>query len=777
MVPMCAQFEAHVTDMLSQLFQIEKDGLTLDLILPLPPKIILMGQDETDEIIPCVRKIRSTQFPDPEVEDSSQTSSEGARAFLSIRHPPDGEDEVLVTGNKCSIAVVVCLDGGTWGATSGKDAKISSEQNSFLDTLNRKQHQQPGVYMWLECGESIMTKSEDLAPGDAGYLRCCITLNRKSLGASIAKITEPPERRIRINDINDINECEIANQQPAPDQAQRRRPRGAAQGEQAAVEREARQQAAAAAMRGRERSDVVTEWAHPMLRAFGWLHETHHIHSPVDAETGCTVAEGELVEPEGLQRYGIELPVTEKTLVRMLRRPEKRILTDAAWKSLPVVARAALCIMHTGMRMGERLWRQLLAALISLYEGGKRKVIDRFLNRVLVKMKIRRIAVNRDTGFCYPHSFDGSALAAWVADLYVGLVEGSPNLYRCWRDKKFNSRFLQGVADCFNHLPNREEDWGVILDVLPILRHFAIGFTAALTYRPTPRDYDLVDVHLRMMPLMKAILWPDENPLSWYDNHCLYHMAGMMRQWGSLAMVDQEGMEGCQAVLNSILRLGNGFANAGAIPVLIQEQGEQRVAEYMEERLARKPSPARWVHEQMQLQSHADMVDTFDTKLRLAGRTVYAAERMAVLWDRYQTMLRCTIRICALFRLRRARVVSSPYYAELLKLHHSYWATVVELSAPDLAAKERRLQLRDGRRRHYRDALRESAMCARLSAPLYRNWNGEGAAFCAVHPGQRVQEGAAKWLQAASQAEGKRAYKAACDRWAHYCQHKCWPER
>ena len=83
-----------------------------------------------------------------------------------------------------------------------------SRTRSFLDTLNRTQHQQPAIYEWFEIGDSISTRCEDVMPEDAGYLRACIELNRKSKGAAIAKITELPERETRTHERHTTCHCQ-----------------------------------------------------------------------------------------------------------------------------------------------------------------------------------------------------------------------------------------------------------------------------------------------------------------------------------------------------------------------------------------------------------------------------------------------------------------------------------------------------------------------------------------------------------------------------------------
>ena len=236
-------------------------------------------------------------------------------------------------------------------------------------------------------------------------------------------------------------------------------------------------------------------------------------------------------------------------------------------------------------------------------------------------------------------------------------------------------------------------------------------------------------------------------------------------------------MEGCQKVLNSILRLSNGFANAGAIPVLVQELGEEEIRKYLAERKAAQPSSARWVHEQMQLQSHSDLVDTFDAFLNMPERRTLSADWFWTLHVRCSMMTNFTVRLVARFRLRRARAVGSTYYTELLALYHDYWSAVeVELSANDLSERERRLQMRDARRLRYRNVTLMAANLPRLSSPFEMDdgRDTESLAFCACHPAQRGPDG--DWLSRSASTKGKRAYATACRRWEHYRANRTWPE-
>jgi hypothetical protein len=65
-----------------------------------------------------------------------------------------------------------------------------------------------------------------------------------------------------------------------------------------------------------------------------------------------------------LETLGIEIPVSEATLVRMPCAPEKlgsRDLPDAVWGDLDVISHACLCILHAAMRTGENWFTRSLS--------------------------------------------------------------------------------------------------------------------------------------------------------------------------------------------------------------------------------------------------------------------------------------------------------------------------------------------------------------------------------------------------------------------------------
>lgn len=252
-------------------------------------------------------------------------------------------------------------------------------------------------------------------------------------------------------------------------------------------------------------------------------------------------------------------------------------------------------------------------------------------------------------------------------DLYKGLVL-EKDLPGAILRKKFESNFLQAVCDTFTAM-NKHSDWDQFTRYFDLLKNFSLGLTAAMKLRPSPSDYDVVEYHLPLYALQKAMFWPGS--LCWYDNHNIYHVPYMMRKWGSLGLVSQEGMEGWQKVLNQVLRMGNGFANAGAIPKEVHARGPEAVKEYLTQRAEGKLR-AKWVYDQALMKDYATLSGSLEAFHSLAGLTVtwgYFCKQ----WERYEKGTRLVVKLVASWRRRRAIRTGSSYYSDLRKMYESYW--------------------------------------------------------------------------------------------------------
>tara|TARA_B100000795_G_scaffold244218_1_gene208624 strand:- start:185 stop:1270 length:1086 start_codon:yes stop_codon:yes gene_type:complete len=338
--------------------------------------------------------------------------------------------------------------------------------------------------------------------------------------------------------------------------------------------------------------------------------------------------------------------------------------------------------------------------LDDLQRSATEKAVTEHVNSALLKLKCHKLAMNPETGTHYKVTFDGPASRNLIEDLYAGLVLQQPDETSAWglatHDDAGGSTFLRGLARAFKAL-NSIDDYESLLKMLPMLRSYAISMHSAMKMRPSVEDYDLVDEHMRRFALHKAMLWPGK--LTWYDTQLLYAFPKLMRQWGSLRLLSQEGMEAWQKVLNDILRLGNGFANTGAIPKKVHDMGEAAELAYMRKRAEDKPDDAHWVYNQALLGQHAYDADVLKRLAELEampGRVVLWRGEFCVWWKRYMAagIILARLRRCVLLQLYR------PYYQALLTAHRRWWAPV-ELSAVDLAPKVARKQTAVKRRARY----------------------------------------------------------------------------
>ena len=158
-------------------------------------------------------------------------------------------------------------------------------------------------------------------------------------------------------------------------------------------------------------------------------------------------------------------------------------------------------------------------------------------------------------------------------------------------------------------------------------------------------------------------------------------------------------MEAWQKKLNEILRLNNGFANAGAIPKDVHAMGERAVDAYMNARAADKPSDAQWVYEQALLQSHSYFVSAMQARDALHnGKQIGPIHgemdwsQFCVLWQRYLTAATWFVWGLARARVRQQRAAGGGYYAYLRDEHRAYYKPV-KYTSDDLSEDEKRRQV------------------------------------------------------------------------------------
>ena len=329
----------------------------------------------------------------------------------------------------------------------------------------------------------------------------------------------------------------------------------------------------------------------------------------------------------------------------------------------------------------------------------------------MVEIGIGLMRTNADTKKVYDASFDGTAVELFINDLRQGF--GSERTAAAGFGLVDSpSKFLAGVARTYKKLDDdgvrsAKTEYANFVKALGVCERWASAMQLALCSKPQPGDYDLLKEEMALYIANKLLVWPESN--TWYDNECLYTFGALQEQWGSLRLVSNEGMEAWNKKLNEILRLGNGFANAGAIPKIVKQAGQAAINSYMETRKNEMPSEPQWVFEQSLLQHHAHVSDSLAavSELRKAGKVIAWAD-FSVYWLRFMVAarLRCRLRARVMRKatrpeVQRASVKRAPpgMYATLLEQHVAYWANVDEyLSASDLQPAEKARQQRILRR-------------------------------------------------------------------------------
>ena len=327
------------------------------------------------------------------------------------------------------------------------------------------------------------------------------------------------------------------------------------------------------------------------------------------------------------------------------------------------------------------------------------KAVQSILNPRLDALGIGIIRKNKDTDKVYEASMDGTAVEAWITDLDDALQADEP--YANFGLITSRSQFLKGVALTFKEL-NAESDYANLVRTLPVLKHWARAMRISMTSKPKIHEYAEAQRELALFFAEKMLHWPKSN--TWYDNECLYNVGFLLEKWGSLRLVSQEGMEAWQKKLNEVLRMGNGFANAGAIPQDVRELGQAAIDEYMTKRANDKPSNAQWVYDQGLLQQHAYMSGTLSAadQLRKERKTLTWVE-FTTYWLRFMVAarMRCVCLARARWRTNQANYRSQ--IANLLKDHREYYESVdMYLSAPDLDPVEKARQQRMLRRMRFK---------------------------------------------------------------------------
>ena len=342
-----ANFEAHVKPMIEQLLKLCSLGAYTvpKMIMPLPPLIIRLWGEVEEPVAETYRwpaaestpkkqkKRQRRQQPsgdEDEDEDEGRDEPEQVQAMLTKLPTGDpAEREACVRGAAFNLSLNMGGDGGFLSSGAGHGATIASDRPSLLDDLTRAERQLPLSWQWLDAGDDVRKWCERNEPGDKGIVAAALMGLDSRVQPALAKLTREPLTRTRLEP--------AAPRRPAR--------RGWCAGDDSAQrDRSAREQQNAAALANSAGAGVALEWDDDRLNDIGFDPETW-----VQKVSSAGGEEG--------QRYGIDTPLTEATLLRLpiMVPVGKRHLAKAAWGELPLLERICLCILHAGMRTCEAL--------------------------------------------------------------------------------------------------------------------------------------------------------------------------------------------------------------------------------------------------------------------------------------------------------------------------------------------------------------------------------------------------------------------------------------
>jgi len=361
-----ANFEAHVVPLIDQLLELQEKGMMVDeLMMPLPPCIITLGEDENVAVPASMKKI--VDIPEHEMVPEHKTVigmhwRGGAQSWEeSLAHEAE---EAIIMAVATYPKMVLCLDGGAWSAAAGE--RCCAERPSLFTSWTKEEFARPFEWVWLDKGDSVLKYCERERPGDVAFRALAIWVQswREHGAGQLSSLTRPVDR-VPLSALDDDEDDVTAARDVPPmiespfeiNERQRR------------AEADRNAEMARVATKG-ARGEAVTTWADARLRRISpklgqeaWLKDYG---SEVDGQIG----------PNHL-RYGIVSPLEKPTLVRMPVKPDpsgSRSLPKAAWGDRRIMDYACLCILHGAMRTGENLYTRILAVKqqIDLHEQTPR---------------------------------------------------------------------------------------------------------------------------------------------------------------------------------------------------------------------------------------------------------------------------------------------------------------------------------------------------------------------------------------------------------------------
>ena len=190
----------------------------------------------------------------------------------------------------------------------------------------------------------------------------------------------------------------------------------------------------------------------------------------------------------------------------------------------------------------------------------------------------------------------------------------------------------------------------------------------ALTMKPTQEQNASFSECCHMYTFLKAQLWGGAT--CYYDKHIRHNWPGLQARFGSLAAVNQQGMEATQNMLQLDIRRA-GFGPRGRYTNAELEGGVEVMAAALARKRLAADSPSKWCWERAAYRwrvHHSGAFDWVDFLLK-AGRVLGWVEYDGY-WRRYMLVARLAIWWVSSWRLKRDGSVRA---VQLLGEHANYY--------------------------------------------------------------------------------------------------------
>ncbi|KAL1515173.1 hypothetical protein AB1Y20_004241 [Prymnesium parvum] len=526
-----ANMTAHVAPSMEEATVLEKDGLHLDVPMTRAP----WSYKRADRI--------GHQRGAAELQKRELATLPGTEANKNRGHVR----EVLVLAVRLLPIFMFAFDGATTLALAGVSLQ-SKHADPFTNEHTDDMGSFHNIYL-LKRGRSLTDVAEELSPGcttdprspHRWLLKYLCSINANSRNVELQTATREPER--------DKMESQMGETV------------GAAARKAKKLLNDTRQSDG--------RTDTRPPYRNADIRRLNYKHDDFTPGIDGDALNAAT------------QKRTTDCLIRVPVRTRLL----ERNLPNAAWRnekgctSLSFIGLFGLCIIHCAMRTCENCLKQMLLTASTRYLAGKgkdRDVINKQLNDALwTELRVRRLISLNDKGQLNKVTLNGEEVRVMIDDLLCG-----------------HSMLLQIISNTYSHLGDGDDCTHMHMWT-DVLFHWATAMRAGYKLRATPADREIFREHTQWYVMKKAQI--RSGTTVWYDWQLYSAFPSMFDKFGSLMLISQEGMEACQKRANMLMRLGNGFANAGRIPWGVLRAGKDSVKAYLANRKRQQKTPEQWL--------------------------------------------------------------------------------------------------------------------------------------------------------------------------------------